>query len=111
MISQLNNLKINAEELKLDSIKGKIEQLQKEHQGLCQEAWKDLRTAIAEAIGAGLFIECPPLALLAAYQAVENFKSSAEQYSTAVDVKKEVHDLLKLERDLERSREFGGRER
>jgi hypothetical protein len=111
-ISKLEDLKNQAEWMKLESVREKIQALKGKEGKLRQEALKDLASAVDAAIGAGLLVECPPAALVSAYIAVQNFKSSAEHYNEAVNVDKEVQALLKMEKTLERDRErHGGRER
>ncbi|GEM_PF-6249828 len=111
LMAKLNELKIQTESKKLDSIKEQIEKLDHKSKELCQEAWNELVRAVLEAMGAGISIEVPVFSLLTAYQSVQDFKRAAEHYYQSIDVEKEVRDLLKMEKSLERDRERNGRER
>lgn len=111
-ISKVEDLAHQAELMKLESVRSKIEALKGRKEQLTDQALKDLIEAIGAAMGAGLSVPYPVLSLIGVYTAVQNFKSSAEHYHEAVDVEQEVQALLKMERSLERGRErHGGRER
>ncbi len=112
-VGKLAELKVEVEQKKLDSVRNKIEALEKASNGLQKQAFYELCCAIGEAAAAGLTIDLPPLAIFAAYQAVESFKEFAEKYHESIDIQAEVRGLLDLERSLEKSRELhgSGRER
>lgn len=107
--SKLEDLKIEAELKKWDSIREKIEALEGKRGDLRWEALKDLAQAVAGAMGAGTTIlSCPPAAFISAFLAVDAFKESAERYNQSCNVEKEIQGLLDLERSLEKNREVYG---
>lgn len=111
LLVQINDLRAQAEALKLHDLRNKIDKLQTAKGSLQRQALDELLTAIRDAMTAGVTIVIPPLALYSAYEAVGHFKNSADRYIESIQVEKEVHALLRMEESLKKAESFGRRER
>lgn len=65
-------------------IQCKKEGVSKEAQEHYDKAKEALIDAIGQSIGAGLTIECPPLAIYEGYRAVESWKEAAREYNAGM---------------------------
>lgn len=110
LMAKVNKFQDWADEKKAKDLQAQVERLLAESSQYRNEAYKEFLFAIGAAIGAGIAVPVPPVALFGAYEAVEGFKSAARDYVKSIDIEKDAQRLLDMERSLERTRSFGGRE-
>ncbi len=93
-VEEISNLEECVDLTKFDTLREKIEALQKEADAKGYEA-----------LSAGAAIYMHPIAVLSAWFAVDSFKDAAKDYLESIDIKKQVEGLLEMERSLERIHE------
>ena len=102
---KLEELKQYAIEVRNDSLRQKIEELQIQKDRFNSEALAKLLSAIGEAVSVAFSLPIFPVAIHNFIQACRDFRECADKYCESLDVRGEIERLMKMEQSLDKNRE------
>ena len=102
---KLEELKQYAIQAQLDSVREKIEILQRQEIQLQSEAGLKILAYIGEAAAVAGALVAPPLAVIGFVTACYEFYGWAEKYGELLGVRNEIEQMIKLERSLDKNKE------